>query len=210
MKVTSCWPATQWSLSALLVTGTSCRAVSTALVLIHTLSLFIQVGQWGYSLLFSFLPSFLLVLPFLFLFPLFSQFPPRIPVKRSTQGACACRPGLIFTGKGLAGLSGSHRTPASRQPEQKSPLGLSGPCVYREIYAELGIRIRRLCCSSTDSSSLYGPVCLGFVEFPASIDHGAGAGVLSMTSQTQWRTFQMFWRTPDENALDEDCFFFFK
>lgn len=110
-----------------------------------------------------------------------SQFPPRIPVKRSTQGASACRPGPVFTGKGLAGLSGSHRTPASRQPEQKSPLGLSGPCVYREIYAELGIRIRRLCCSSTDSPLLYGPVCLDFVGFPASIDHSAGAGALSMT-----------------------------
>lgn len=169
VKVTSCWPATQWSLSALLVTGTSCRVVNTALVLIHTLCLFIQVGQWGYSLLFSFLPSFSLalssVLPFLVLFPLFSQFPPRIPVKRSTQGASACRLGPIFTGKVLAGLAGSHRTPASRQPEQKSPLGLCGPCVYCEIYAEMGIRIRRLCCSSTDSSLLHGPVCLGFVGF---------------------------------------------
>lgn len=58
VKVTSCWPATQWNLGALLVAGTSCSVVSTALI--HTLCLVYSGGTVGAPLLFfpSFLPSF--------------------------------------------------------------------------------------------------------------------------------------------------------
>lgn len=58
VKVTSCWPATQWNLSALLVAGTSCSVVSTALV--HTLCLVYSGGTVGAP------PPFLSLVPSVF------------------------------------------------------------------------------------------------------------------------------------------------
>lgn len=140
----------------------------------------------GHPLLFvpSFLPSFFLARSS-FLLSFRSSFTlHKIPTQLNGQPrSSACQPGPIFTGKGLAVLPGSDRTPASRQAEQQSPLGLKGPRVYCEICAELEIGIRKLCCSRADLSLLYGPVCLG----RACVDHSAGAGKFSVMTEKLWQ-----------------------
>lgn len=66
VKVTSCWPATQWNLSALLVAGTSCSVVSAALI--RTLCLVYSGGTVGAP------PPFLSLVPSVFLSLIRSSF----------------------------------------------------------------------------------------------------------------------------------------
>lgn len=125
VKVTSCWPATQWSLSALLVTGTSCRAVSTALVLIHTLSVY-SGGTVGGSPSFSlsFRRSLLLVLlSFRLLWDLCIIGNPNKEAllfqHRLVIAVWVCRPGLCWVSDSIDHSTGAGVVSMTSQPQRR-------------------------------------------------------------------------------------------